>query len=70
MTDTAIPFQVLILPLLTSGAAWAIAIWALRQADPLARVVDGLTRVHSCEQPIGSHNNAPEEQLEGKAPGQ
>ncbi|WBT38042.1 hypothetical protein [Hyphomicrobium sp. DMF-1] len=36
MTVSAItfPFTALVLPLLTSGAAWAIAVWALKQNSP------------------------------------
>lgn len=30
--------------LLTCAAAWAIAVWALNQRDPLTRVVQALTR--------------------------
>lgn len=39
----AIPLTSLILPLLTSAAAWAIAVWALRQTDPLTSLVRALT---------------------------
>jgi hypothetical protein len=31
VSATTFPLTALILPLLTSGAAWAIAIWALKQ---------------------------------------
>jgi HAMP domain-containing protein len=33
----------LIMPLLASACAWAIAVWALKQNDPLASVVQRLT---------------------------
>lgn len=34
VSASAYPLTALILPLLTSGAAWAIAVWALKQGSP------------------------------------
>lgn len=37
--------------LLTCAAVWAIVIWALKQRDPLTRVVHAVTRSHDCDAP-------------------
>ena len=55
MTVSAItfPLTALVLPLLTSGAAWAIAIWALKQNSPR---IEFLQR---SKPPTGASGNGP-----------
>lgn len=39
----SVPLGSLVYPLLISSAVWAIAVWALKQKDPVSSVVQGLT---------------------------
>lgn len=55
MTHT-IPLGSLVLPLLTSAAAWAIAVWALKQNDPLTLLVRALTGPETDEPAKPAHS--------------
>lgn len=46
----SIPLVSLVYPLVISAAVWAIAVWALKQSDPLSPVVKALTGA-SCQEP-------------------
>ncbi|WP_072392668.1 hypothetical protein [Hyphomicrobium sp. CS1GBMeth3] len=53
ITGSTFPLTALILPLLTSGAAWAIAVWALRQDGPRIEFLQRL------KQPTGTNGHGP-----------
>lgn len=53
LSASSFPLTALIVPLLTSGAAWAIAVWALRQDRPRIEFLQRL------KQPSGAKGHGP-----------
>lgn len=53
VSSITFPLTALVLPLLTSGAAWAIAVWALKQNSPRIEFLE------RSKPPTGASGNGP-----------